>query len=57
MQDQKSIEQQIKLCQERITRLEEYKRGSWENRERIEKDLDRAYQQIALLKIRQMMNF
>ena len=68
-----SIDQQIKMYEERITRLEELKRnllsgirnlsGTRESEmsenylSRINVDLDENYQHITILKIRKMMGF
>ena len=66
-----SIEQQIQACEEHISRLEQLKlNASWDNEDhfqnidhqitdlqlnKINKDLDESYQQMAILKIRRMM--
>ena len=62
-----SIDQQIKQCEEKIADLEHWKRamvsGELDQKQMkdyqgtLEKDLDRAYEQITLLKIRKMMGF
>ena len=52
--DMKSIEQQIKHCEERIAKLEEHRRN---NPGQDDRSLDETYQQITLLKIRKMMDY
>ena len=68
-----SIEQQIQACEEHITQLEQLKRNAagdnvdpFQNIDhqvadvqlnRINKDLDDSYQQMAILKIRRMMGY
>lgn len=62
-----SIEQQIQQCEERITDLENWKRaramGELEQQQippyngNLESELDKEYEQIALLKIRRMMGY
>ena len=68
-----SLDQQIKICEDRITQLEQMKRtlitktdfssgqrgsNSSENYiSRINVDLDENYQHVAILKIRKMMGF
>ncbi len=51
-----NLDQQIKFYEDRISRLEELKRTSHGVPSRVNEDLDRAYRQVALLKIRKMMN-
>ena len=62
-----SIDQQIQECEEKITNLENWKRSSVKGESdsqqlqhyegNLESDLDREYEQIALLKIRRMMGY
>ena len=62
-----SIDQQIQQCEEKIANLENWKRaralGELDPKEmklyndNLESDLDREYEQIALLKIRRMMGY
>jgi outer membrane biogenesis lipoprotein LolB len=62
-----SIDQQIQQCEEKIAHLENWKRaralGEPDQQPRqdypgnLEWDLDKEYEQIALLKIRRMMGF
>lgn len=62
-----SIDQQIQQCEEKITDLENWKRarvmGELEQQQmqpyngNLEIDLDKEYEQIALLKIRRMMGY
>ncbi len=62
-----SIDQQIQQCEEKIADLENWKRsmalGEPEQQQmqhyngNVESDLDREYEQIALLKIRRMMGY
>ncbi len=49
------MEQQIKYYEDCISRLEDCKKIISGDRTRVCKDLDDAYRQIALLKIRKMM--
>ncbi len=51
-----NLDQQIKSVEENITILEECRRNCAGDPSQFEKDLDHAYQQMALLKIRKMMN-
>jgi hypothetical protein len=53
--DQMKMEKQIKTYEDCISRLEECKRTGSGDPSTISKDLETAYQQITLLKIRQMM--
>jgi hypothetical protein len=50
-----NLEQQIKRCEEHIAFLEESKRAGTGNQARISKNLEEAYTQAALLKIRKSM--
>ena len=50
-----NLDKQIKTYEDCIARLEECKRNGIEDPSRIGEDLDRAYEQITLLKIRKMM--
>jgi hypothetical protein len=62
-----SIDQQIQQCEERISNLENWKRamamGELDQQQmqgyegNLERDLDKAYEHIALLKIRRMMGY
>ena len=62
-----SIDQQIQQCEEKIANLENWKRsmalGELEQQQmqhyngNLESDLDKEYEQIALLKIRRMMGY
>jgi hypothetical protein len=62
-----SIDQQIEQCEERIATLENWKRektlGKPDPQQlsdyngNLEMDLDKAYERIALLKIRRMMGY
>jgi hypothetical protein len=62
-----SIDQQIQQCEEKISDLENWKRASalgevdqqqMQNYNgNLEMDLDKEYEQIALLKIRRMMGY
>ncbi len=62
-----SIDQQIQQCEEKIADLENWKRaramGELEQQQmqpyygNLEIDLDKEYEQIALLKIRRMMGY
>ncbi len=52
-----SIDQQIILCEEKIARLEEYRRRAGNNPGQEDRSLDETYEQIALLKIRKMMDY
>ena len=62
-----SIDQQIQQCEEKIANLENWKRaralGEPDQQQmedyqgNLENDLDREYEQIALLKIRRMMGY
>jgi hypothetical protein len=62
-----SIDQQIQQCEEKIADLENWKRakamGELEQKQsqnyhgNLESDLDKEYEQIALLKIRRMMGY
>lgn len=62
-----SIDQQIQQCEEKIADLENWKRTSvlgemdqqqMQNyRGNLDSDLDKEYEQIALLKIRRMMGY
>ena len=64
---QMSIEQQIQQCEEKIADLENWKRaramGELEQQQmqfekgKLESELDKEYEQIALLKIRRMMGY
>ena len=53
--DLMNLEQQIKMYEECISRLEECKRAGSGDLSRLSEDLTNAYQQISLLKIRKMM--
>jgi len=50
-----NIEQQIRFYEDQINRLEQSNRSSGDTG-RLSEDLNRAYQQLSLLKIRRMMN-
>ncbi len=50
-----NLDQQIKSFEDRITAIEEYMRSGSGDPSQLAKDLDQAYQQVALLKIRKMM--
>ena len=62
-----SIDQQIQQCEEKIANLENWKRaralGEPDSQQlqhyngNLESDLDKEYEQIALLKIRRMMGY
>ena len=62
-----SIDQQIQLCEEKIADLENWKRARamgelGQNQMQfdhgnLESELDKEYEQIALLKIRRMMGY
>ena len=62
-----SIDQQIQQCEEKIADLENWKRaramGELEQQQmqfdngNLESELDKEYEQIALLKIRRMMGY
>ena len=62
-----SIDQQIQQCEEKIADLENWKRasalGDMEQQQmqrytgNLDSDLDKEYEQIALLKIRRMMGY
>ncbi len=62
-----SIDQQIQQCEEKISDLENWKRaialGEVDQQQmqnyngNMERDLDKEYEQIALLKIRRMMGY
>ena len=62
-----SIDQQIQECEERIANLENWRRaralGALDPQQmpdyegNLESDLDKAYEHIALLKIRRMMGY
>ena len=62
-----SIDQQIQQCEEKIANLENWKRanasGNLDQQQmqhyggNLDSDLDREYEQIALLKIRRMMGY
>jgi U3 small nucleolar ribonucleoprotein component len=63
---QMSIDQQIQQCEEKIADLENWKRakamGELEQQMQpyngnLESELDKEYEQIALLKIRRMMGY
>ncbi|MFC2098304.1 hypothetical protein ACFLTA_06510 [Bacteroidota bacterium] len=50
-----NLDKQIKFYEDCITRLEECKRKGTEDLSRLSEEQDKAYEQIALLKIRKMM--
>ena len=50
-----NLEQQIKTYEDCIARLEECKRNGSDDMSRVNRDLEAAYEQIALLRIRKMM--
>jgi hypothetical protein len=62
-----NIDQQIQQCEEKIANLENWKRASAlgetdqqqmvNYKGNLDSDLDREYEQIALLKIRRMMGY
>lgn len=62
-----SIDQQIQQCEEKIATLENWKRASalgemdrqqmMNYKGNLDRDLDKEYEQIALLKIRRMMGY
>jgi hypothetical protein len=62
-----SIDQQIEQCEEKIANLENWKRssalGQMDQQQmqtykgNLDKDLDKEYEQVALLKIRRMMGY
>jgi hypothetical protein len=62
-----SIDQQIQQCEEKIANLENWKRASalgevdqqqmMNYKGNLDRDLDKEYEQIALLKIRRMMGY
>ena len=62
-----SIDQQIQQCEEKIADLENWKRaralGDLDQQQmqdyngNLESDLDKEYEQVALLKIRRMMGY
>ena len=62
-----SIDQQIQQCEEKIADLENWKRasaiGAMDQQQiqnyngNLERDLDKEYEHIALLKIRRMMGY
>jgi hypothetical protein len=66
-QKEMSIDQQIQQCEEKIANLENWKRatalGELKQQQmrhysgNLESDLDKEYDQIALLKIRRMMGY
>ena len=51
-----NLEQQIKSFEDCIARLEETKRTGSADPSRLDQDLEKAYEQIALLRIRLMMD-
>jgi hypothetical protein len=51
-----NLDQQIKSIEENITLLEECRRNCEGDPTRFDEDLDEAYRQVALLKIRKMMD-
>ena len=53
--DQMNLEKQIKSYEDCISRLEECKRTGSGDTSTLPEDLEKAYQQVALLKIRKMM--
>jgi len=53
--DQMNLEKQIKTYEDCISRLEECKRTGSGDPSTLSEDLEKAYQQITLLKIRHMM--
>lgn len=71
--DNMSLDQQIRICEDRINQLEQMKRNLFTNTGslngndnsnlsenyigRINVDLDENYQHVAILKIRKMMGF
>jgi len=62
-----SIDQQIQQCEEKIANLENWKRasalGQMDQQQmqsyngNLDNDLDKEYEQVALLKIRRMMGY
>lgn len=50
-----NLDQQIKTFEECITRLEQCRRNGFGDTERIKLELDKAYEQMAVLRIRKMM--
>ena len=54
-QDLMNLEQQIKIYEDCISRLEECKRAGSGDQYQLSEDLDNAYKQISLLRIRKMM--
>lgn len=62
-----SIDQQIQQCEEKIANLENWKRASvlgevdqqqlHNYNGNLDSDLDKEYEQVALLKIRRMMGY
>lgn len=51
-----NLDQQIKSIEENITLLEECRRNCEGDPTRFDEDLNEAYRQVALLKIRKMMD-
>ena len=50
------MDRQIKVKEDYIARLEESRRTGSGNDAKLDHDIENAYQQIALLKIREFMN-
>jgi len=51
-----NLEHQIKVYEECITRLEKCRQSGSGDCSRLDREIENAYQQIALLKIRQSMD-
>jgi hypothetical protein len=52
-----NIEQQIKDCEKKIAMLEEFRRQGGADTSRLDRKLNKQYEQIALLRIRKMMGY
>ena len=52
-----NIEQRIKDCEDKIARLEEFRRQRGVDTSLLDRNLNEQYEQIALLRIRKMMDY
>jgi hypothetical protein len=52
-----SFDQQIKDCEEKIARLEEDRRRTEKRPEHLDRSINEQYEQVALLRIRKMMDY
>jgi hypothetical protein len=53
--DRMKLDRQIEIYEDCINRLEESKRNGFGDLSQLDSDLEHAYRQVALLKIRRMM--